>query len=83
MGWYKRFHDAIEKYGILEQDIYIWMKRISDGCDGLVKLIYVSAVPSLRLAILVFCYFSAAVILYEYAHVGGRDIRPEMASNCL
>ena len=22
MGWYKRFHDAIEKYGILEQDIY-------------------------------------------------------------
>ncbi|OJJ86488.1 uncharacterized protein ASPGLDRAFT_44289, partial [Aspergillus glaucus CBS 516.65] len=22
MGWYKRFHDAIEKYRILEQDIY-------------------------------------------------------------
>src|SRR5699024_8566523 len=22
MGWYKRFHDAIKKYGILEQDIY-------------------------------------------------------------
>ena len=22
MGWYKCFHDAIEKYGILEQDIY-------------------------------------------------------------
>ena len=22
MGWYKRFYDAIEKYGILEQDIY-------------------------------------------------------------
>ncbi|OJJ81537.1 uncharacterized protein ASPGLDRAFT_50062, partial [Aspergillus glaucus CBS 516.65] len=22
MGWYKRFHDAIETYGILEQDIY-------------------------------------------------------------
>ena len=22
MGWYKHFHDAVEKYGILQQAIY-------------------------------------------------------------
>ena len=39
-------------------DLLIYSENEFDHCDGLVKLIYVSAVPSQRLGILVFCYLA-------------------------
>ena len=50
-----------------------WHQPRGHDCDGLVKLIYVSAVSSLRLGNPSLLPFSVAVILYECAHKGDRD----------